>query len=240
MNFIKASVVFLFLLLFLSTFCYSQHLSTSIGVLYGFENPNETNSNGIQLNFNIMNHQRVSVLISIGYAQFLSPFSGNSVADYPLELQERYTFNNLSKNSSKLLDGDLSITYLEFAPKIIIFENFFSLSSIYSSAGFGLYFPEYRWSWNTHYSILKAEESENFTYAEGDLSTNNFGFNFRLGIEINISSWSKINIEGKYLIYNPKLHYELQNRNDESLSVINDKTIKLNTFFISSSLVLEL
>ena len=228
-------IIFLFSLISVSK---AQNSSYSIGAIYGFNNAIDYSSKGVQFNLNIIKQQKISIIISLGHFKANnSNIGGNEVklnSDLPA-----FSFNNLASLNDKLLDGDLSVTYLEIGPRLNLFENLFSISTFYAAGGIGIYFPEYNWDWNTYNNISKAEELENFKYRENNISTG-IGFNIRLGFDIDLSSTSKINIESKYLVYNPKIKSNLTNLVDTSLSISDTRSINMNTIFLNVALVIDL
>ncbi|MBD3289099.1 hypothetical protein GF337_09870 [candidate division KSB1 bacterium] len=122
---------------------------------------------------------------------------------------------------------------VELTPVFYLFENSSKSISMSAGAGFGLYFAENNWNWNT-YSSLHASRIENgLVYYENKMEPN-LGYNLRSAVNIFVNSKPYFCFEGKYAFYKPSIQYEI-GRSDTHETYYGDRKINLNTFFMTIS-----
>jgi len=214
---------------------FSKNILFGLSYLKSINNSNIPNFSGYQSKLIYQAQEKIAIGITFGCTSTIS----NEDIDFQYVSSGIYTFDYLTSNNFQLLPGDFSMHWFEIAPIIYLIQDYTKHNiSIYCGGGFGLYYPKNKWNWNTYRSLQKSRDEYGIRYYEDDINSK-LGYNAQIGISIPITHNSKINFEGKYLYYKPKLTYEVQTP-ESDYAFNGSRKIDLSSFSYSISLMLNL
>jgi hypothetical protein len=206
----------------------AQKIQLGAGGTYGFENQIEKQSLGFQLSVIYKAQERIAILSTFGQIK-----ETNKFPDFKYVSSEPYSFDDLSSTKGNLFPGDFSVQWLELTPVFYLFENSSKSISMSAGAGFGLYFAENNWNWNTYSSIHASRVEYGLDYTEDKMEPN-LGYNVRSAVNIFVNSKTYFCLEAKYVLYKPSIQYEI-GRPDSQDTYYGDRKINLNTLFMTIS-----
>lgn len=234
----KTLKIYLIVVIFIVGFranVFSSNIQFGLSYINSINNSTIPNYSGYQLKLVYKAQERIAIGITLGFASITS----NEGINFQYVSSSSYTYDYLTSNNFQLLPGDFSMHWLEIAPIIYLIQDYTKHNiSIYCGGGFGLYYPKNKWNWNTYSSLQKSRDEYGIRYYEDDINSK-LGYNAQIGISIPITHNSKINFEGKYLYYKPKLTYEVETP-ESDYAFNGSRKIDLSSFSYSISLMLNL
>ncbi len=226
-------LLFLFFTLVIPS--YSNTLQFGFGLFKNHTHPDIPDYCGIESRLIYQGQERLALTLNLGISTVSLKENSNSQTASTGYYSEDY----LKSPNTQLLPGDFSMMWFELAPTYFIARGISKNNvDIYCGAGFGLYYTENAWDWQTNTSLKTSEEILGFGYYE-DKPGLSLGANIHAGIRIPLTANADLNLESKYIYNHTEIEYEI-NYMDEKNSEYGTRKVDLSSINYSVLLILTI
>ena len=235
MKTLRVSVIMTVLLFGFASNTFSKNILLGLSYLRSINNTSIPNFSGYQAKLIYQTQEKIAIGITFGSSLTIP----NEDIDFQYVSSGTYTYDYLTSNNYELLPGDFSMYWFEIGPIFYLVQDYTKHNlSIYCGCGFGLYYPENKWSWNTYSSLENSQKEHGIIYSEDDIYSN-LGYNAQIGFNVPVNKNSKINFEGKYQYYKPSITYEVQTP-ESDYAFDGKRKLDLSSFSYNISFMLNL